>query len=120
MCVTLAWCTPGGEGGQRAPPADPLRRPNSSQWAPLTKYCANLFQEEIEKYRGENTSAESQRQQALAELQGRLAETEEQAAWYTHKHEAAVKRVDQLKVGPLCPCMHCVACSMAPPSRIWV
>ena len=59
---------------------------------------AGLVQEEIEKYRGENTSAESERQQALAELQGRLAETQEQAAWYTHKHEAAVKRVDQLKV----------------------
>ena len=50
-------------------------------------------------------SADSQRQQALAELEGRLAETQEQAAWYTHKHQAAVKRVDQLKVRF---CTHCV------------
>ncbi|KAL3134677.1 Outer dynein arm protein 1, variant 3 [Trebouxia sp. C0010 RCD-2024] len=57
------------------------------------------IKEEIEKYRGENMSADSQRQQALAELQGRLGETQEQAAWYTHKHQAAVKRVDQLKEG---------------------
>lgn len=55
-------------------------------------------------------SADSQRQQALAELQGRLGETQEQAAWYTHKHQAAVKRVDQLKVGPPCP---------RPPSRLF-
>lgn len=47
-------------------------------------------------------SADSQRQQALAELEGRLGETQEQAAWYTHKHQAAVKRVDQLKVGSPC------------------
>ena len=64
---------------------------------------AGLVQEEIEKYRVENTSTESQRQQALAELQGRLIETQEQAAWYSHKHQAAVKRVDQLKVCPLPP-----------------
>lgn len=57
------------------------------------------IKEEIEKYRGENMSADSQRQQALAELEGRLGETQEQAAWYTHKHQAAVKRVDQLKEG---------------------
>ena len=90
----------GRGGGAKGGPTEPsLPPPNSSQHAPLTGYCANLVQEEIDKYRGENTSAESQRQQALAELQSRLSETEEQAAWYTHKHEAAVKRVDQLKVG---------------------
>lgn len=35
----------------------------------------------------------------MGEMQSRLGETEEQAAWYTHKHGAAVKHVDQLKLG---------------------
>lgn len=57
------------------------------------------IKEEIEKYRGETQTAESQRHEALSELEGRLAETQEQAAWYQHKHEASTKRVDQLKEG---------------------
>ena len=35
----------------------------------------------------------------MDQLEERLAETQEQSAWYQHKHEAAVKRVDQLKQG---------------------
>ena len=59
------------------------------------------LQGEIEKYRGENVTADSQRQRELAQLEERRGETQEQAAWYQHKHEAAVKRVDQLKVNAL-------------------
>ncbi len=55
-------------------------------------------QEEIEKYRGENVTADSQRHKVLGQLEERLTDTQEQAAWYQHKHEASVKRVDQLKV----------------------
>lgn len=57
-----------------------------------------VLQGEIEKYRGENVTADSLRQRELAQLEERRGETQEQAAWYQHKHEAAVKRVDQLKV----------------------
>ena len=60
-----------------------------------------VVQEEIEKYRGETQTADLQRHQSLAQLEDRLAETQEQAAWYQHKHEASTKRVDQLKVCPL-------------------
>ena len=60
--------------------------------------CCCLLQEEIEKYRGENVTADSERHRELSELEERLSETQEQAAWYQHKHQAAVKRVDQLKV----------------------
>ena len=62
----------------------------------------------IEKYRGENVTADSQRQRELAQLEERREETQEQAAWYQHKHEAAVKRVDQLKVTAhaVCPPTH--------------
>ncbi len=57
-----------------------------------------MVQEEIEKYRGENVTADSERHRELSQLEERLSETQEQAAWYQHKHQAAVKRVDQLKV----------------------
>jgi hypothetical protein len=60
--------------------------------------CHSLVQEEIEKYRGENVTADSERHRELSQLEERLSETQEQAAWYQHKHQAAVKRVDQLKV----------------------
>ena len=60
--------------------------------------CCCLVQEEIEKYRGENVTADSERHRELSQLEERLSETQEQAAWYQHKHQAAVKRVDQLKV----------------------
>ena len=56
------------------------------------------MQEEIEKYRGENVTADSERHRELSQLEEQLSETQEQAAWYQHKHQAAVKRVDQLKV----------------------
>lgn len=56
------------------------------------------MQEEIEKYRRENVTADSERHRELSQLEERLSETQEQAAWYQHKHQAAVKRVDQLKV----------------------
>ncbi|DBA80395.1 TPA: Outer dynein arm protein 1 [Trebouxia sp. C0005] len=57
------------------------------------------IKEEIEKYRGENVTAESERHRELSQLEERLSEIQEQAAWYQHKHQAAVKRVDQLKEG---------------------
>ncbi|DBA84656.1 TPA: outer dynein arm assembly [Trebouxia sp. C0004] len=57
------------------------------------------IKEEIEKYRGENVTADSERHRELSQLEERLSETQEQAAWYQHKHQAAVKRVDQLKDG---------------------
>lgn len=60
--------------------------------------CCCLVQEEIEKYRRENVTADSERHRELSQLEERLSETQEQAAWYQHKHQAAVKRVDQLKV----------------------
>ena len=64
----------------------------------MPNHLSTVMQEEIEKYRGETQTAESQRHQSLAQLEDRLAETREQAAWYQHKHEASTKRVDQLKV----------------------
>ena len=57
------------------------------------------LQTEIEKYRVENVTAEDVRHKNLSQLEQRLTETREQADWYQHKHDAAVKRVDQLKVG---------------------
>lgn len=56
------------------------------------------MQVEIEKYRVENVTAEDVRHKNLSQLEQRLTETREQADWYRHKHDAAVKRVDQLKV----------------------
>lgn len=56
------------------------------------------MQVEIEKYRVENVTAEDARHKSLSLLEQRLTETREQADWYRHKHDAAVKRVDQLKV----------------------
>lgn len=57
-----------------------------------------LLQSEIEKYRVENVTAEDVRHRNLSQLEQRLTETREEADWYRHKHDAAVKRVDQLKV----------------------
>ena len=57
------------------------------------------LQVEIEKYRVENVTAEDVRHKNMSQLDQRLTETREQADWYQHKHDAAVKRVDQLKVG---------------------
>ena len=56
------------------------------------------LQTEIEKYREENVTAEDVRHRNLSQLEQRLTETREQSDWYQHKHTAAVKRVDQLKV----------------------
>ena len=49
-------------------------------------------------------TAEDARHKSQQQLDSRLTEAQEQSAWYQHKHGAAVKRVDQLKVS--LPCCH--------------
>ena len=51
-------------------------------------------------------TADSERHRELSQLEERLSETQEQAAWYQHKHQAAVKRVDQLKVHSMTTHLH--------------
>ena len=68
------------------------------------------LQVEIEKYRVENVTAEDVRHKNMSQLDQRLTETREQADWYQHKHDAALKRVDQLKVS----LASCIATAQAP------
>lgn len=70
-------------------------------------------------------TAEDVRHKSQQELESRLVEAQEQSAWYQHKHGAAVKRVDQLKVlllrcvaQPLHVCTHKVC--VEPPSLTWL
>ena len=56
---------------------------------------------DIEKYKGQGASTDSQRKKILTDLETRLSKTESKADMYENKHGAALKTVNALKTGIL-------------------
>jgi len=56
---------------------------------------------DIEKYKGQGASTDSQRKKILTDLETRLSKTESKADMYENKHGAAHKTVNALKTGIL-------------------
>ena len=56
---------------------------------------------DIEKYKGQGASTDSQRKKILTDLETRLSKTESKADAYESKHGAAIKTVNALKAGIL-------------------
>ncbi|EGB12807.1 hypothetical protein AURANDRAFT_19380 [Aureococcus anophagefferens] len=54
---------------------------------------------EIEKYKGQGVSTDTQRKKVLRDLEERLARTEAKADEYDLKHQNATKTINQLKTG---------------------